>query len=370
MKMALPALFAAATTSAFVLSAPLAARADITVAVAASMTGEEAAFGEQFRKGAERAVANINAKGGVLGQKLKLEVMDDACDPKQAVSVANELVARGVAVVFGHWCSATSIAASDVYAEGNVVEITPGSTNPKYTERGLTNVFRICGRDDSQGPTAASYVAAHFPKAKIAIVNDKSSYGKGLSDEFGKALNAKGVKEVLNEAITAGEKDYSALVSKLKAAQVEYLYFGGYKTEAGLIARQMRDQGMKTVIIGGDALVTQEYWAITGAAGEGTLMTFGPDPRLDHANDALVAQFRADKYEPEAYTLYTYGAVQAWADAATKAGTTDAVKVEAALRSGTHDTVLGKVGFDAKGDNTAPGYVMYSWKNGKYAALP
>ena len=366
MKMAKTALFAALATSAFSLSA----HADITIAVAASMTGSEASFGEQFRRGAEKAVANINAKGGVLGQKLKLEVMDDACDPKQAVSVANELVSHGVAVVIGHWCSATSIAASDVYAEGNVIEITPGSTNPKLTERGLANVFRICGRDDSQGPTAAAYVAAHFPKARIAIVNDKSSYGKGLTDEFGKALNAKGVKEVMNEAITAGEKDYSALVSKLKDSKVEYLYFGGYKTEAGLIARQMRDQGLKTVIIGGDALVTEEYWAITGPAGEGTMMTFGPDPRLDHSNDALVAGFRAEKYEPEAYTLYSYGAVQAWADAATAAKTTDATKVEAALRAGTHDTVLGKVGFDAKGDNTAPGYVMYAWKGGKYAAIP
>lgn len=370
MKMAKTALLAAVATSAFSLSVQSSARADITVAVAASMTGSEAAFGEQFRKGAEQAVKDINAKGGVLHQKLKLEVMDDACDPKQAVSVANELVAHGVAAVFGHWCSATSIAASDVYAEGNVIEITPGSTNPKLTERGLVNIFRICGRDDAQGPTAAAYVASHFARAKIAIVNDKSSYGKGLTDEFAKALNAKGVKEVVNEAITAGEKDYSALVSKLKAAQVDYIYFGGYKTEAGLITRQMRDQGMKTVMIGGDALVTQEYWAITGNAGEGTLMTFGPDPRLDHANDALVAQFRAEKYEPEAYTLYTYGAVQAWADAVTKVGTTDATKVEAALRSSTHDTVLGKVGFDAKGDNTAPGYVMYAWKDGKYATVP
>jgi len=363
------ALCAALATSAFALCVPWAARADITIAVAASMTGSEASFGEQFRRGAEKAVANLNAKGGVLGQKLKLEVMDDACDPKQAVSVANELVSRGVSVVIGHWCSATSIAASDVYAENNIVEITPGSTNPKLTERGLVNVFRLCGRDDSQGPTAAAYVAAHFPKAKIAIVNDKSSYGKGLSDEFGRALNAKGIKEVMNEAITAGEKDYSALVSKLKGAQVEYLYFGGYKTEAGLIARQMRDQGLKTVIIGGDSLVTEEYWAITGPAGEGTLMTFGPDPRLDHANDALVAQFRAEKYEPEAYTLYSYGAVQAWADAVTEAKTTDATKVEAALRANSHATVVGKVGFDSKGDNTAPGYVMYSWKDGKYAAL-
>ena len=357
-------------TAAIASGVALSARADIVIGVAGPMTGSEAAFGEQFRRGAEKAVANLNAKGGLLGQKVQLLVEDDACDPKQAVNIANELVARGAVMVAGHYCSGSSIPASDVYAEGNVVQISPGSTNPKLTERNLTNVFRICGRDDMQGPTAASYVASHFPKARIAIVNDKSSYGKGLSDEFAKALNAKGVKEVMNEAITAGEKDYSSLVSKLKEAKVDYLYYGGYKTEAGLIVRQMRAQGLKTVVVGGDALVTEEYWAITGPAGEGTLMTFGPDPRLDHANDALVAQFRAEKYEPEAYTLYTYGAVQAWADAVKTAGTTDAVKVAAALRAGAHDTVLGKTGFDAKGDNTSPGYVMYAWKDGKYTAVP
>jgi len=361
------ALFAALATSALALDAHA---ADIVISVTGPMTGSDAAFGEQFRHGAEKAVKNINDQGGVLGKHLKLIVEDDACDPKQAVNVANDAASQGAVMVAGHYCSGSSIPASDVYAENNIVEISPGSTNPKFTERGLANVFRICGRDDMQGPTAANYLAKNFPKARIAIVNDKSSFGKGVTDEFAKTLNAKGIKEVMNEAITAGEKDYSALVSKLKEAKVDFLYYGGYYNEAGLIVRQMRGQGVKTVLVGGDALVASEYWAITGAAGEGTLMTFGPDPRLDHANDALVAQFRAEKYEPEAYTLYTYGAVQAWADAVKTAGTTDAVKVAAALRAGQHDTVLGKIGFDAKGDSTAPGYVMYSWKDGKYAALP
>lgn len=364
------ALFAALATSAFALSAPSAASAaDIVISVTGPMTGSDAAFGEQFRHGAEKAVANINAQGGVLGKKLKLIVEDDACDPKQAVNVANDAAAQGAVMVAGHYCSGSSIPASDVYAENGIVEISPGSTNPQFTERGLANVFRICGRDDMQGPTAANYLATHFPKARIAIVNDKSSFGKGVSDEFAKTLHAKGIQEVMNDAITAGEKDYSALVSKLKEAKVDFLYYGGYYNEGGLIVRQMRNQGLKTVLVGGDALVASEYWAITGSAGEGTLMTFGPDPRLDHANDALVAQFRAEKYEPEAYTLYTYGAVQAWADAVKTAGTTDATKVAAALRASKHDTVLGKIGFDAKGDSTAPGYVMYSWKDGKYATL-
>ncbi len=338
----------------------------ITIGVAGPISGSEAAFGEQFVHGAQRAVADINAKGGVLGQKLNLVIGDDACDPKQAVSVANDMASKGAVMVAGHYCSGSSIPASDVYNESGIVQISPASTNPDFTERGLPNVFRVCGRDDAQGPTAADYVTAHFAGKKIAVVDDKSTYGKGLADEFKKSINAKGTTEVLHESISAGEKDYSPLVSKLKQANADVLYFGGYKTEAGLIVRQMREQGLKTVLVGGDALVTDEFWSITGDAGEGTLMTFGPDPRLNPKNADLVAAFRADKYEPEAYTLYTYAAIQAWAQAAEKAGTTDAAKVEAVLKSNKFDTVLGTIGFNAKGDMDAPGYVFYVWKNGKY----
>src|SRR5262249_11571730 len=152
----------------------------------------------------------------------------------------------------------------------------------------LATVFRVCGRDDAQGPTAAAYIAAHFKGKRIAIVDDKSTYGKGLADQFRAALRAKGLQEVMNESITAGEKDYSPLVSKLKQAKADLIYFGGYKTEAGLIVRQMRGQNLAALLVGGDALVTDEFWAITGASGEGTLMTFGPDPRLNPANAGLV----------------------------------------------------------------------------------
>jgi len=343
-----------------------AAKADTVIGVAAPMTGSEAAFGEQFRRGAEKAVADINAKGGVLGQKLQLIVEDDACDPKQARNAAEDLASRKGVFVAGHYCSGSSIPASEVYAEAGIVQISPGSTNPKLTECGLANVFRVCGRDDAQGPTAAKYVIEHFKGKTVAILQDKSPYGKGLADEFQKALNDGGIKEALYEAITPGEKDYSALVSKLKNVKADVVYFGGYKTEGGLIVRQMQEQGLKATLVGGDALVTEEFWAITGPAGEGTLMTFGPDPRLDSRNAELVASFRAQNYEPEAYTLYTYASIQAWAQAAQKAGSVDAAKVEASLRANKFDTVLGDIGFDAKGDVTAPGYVFYVWKDGKY----
>lgn len=357
-----------AMAAAGLVVASAAARADITIAVAGPMTGSEAAFGEQFKRGATKAVEDLNAKGGVLGQKLNLIMGDDACDPKQARSVAEEIASKKAVFVVGHFCSGSSIPASEVYQENGILQISPASTNPTFTERGLPNVFRTCGRDDNQGKIAAQYTAAKLKGKVVAIIHDKSSYGKGLADEFKKALNAAGIQEVFYEAITAGEKDYSALVTKAKAAKVDVLYLGGYKTEGGLIVRQLRDQGMKTSLMGGDALVTEEYWAITGPAGQGTMMTFSPDPRLLPQNADLVKYFRAQNYEPEAYTLYTYATIQAWAQAAEKAKTTGWKQVAGVLKSGaTFDTAIGTIGFDAKGDVVGPTYVIYVWKDGKYA---
>ena len=360
------AAFATALT-AFVAACSEAETNQIVIAAAGPMTGAYATFGEQFRHGAEKAVADINAAGGVLGQQLVLELGDDACDPRQAVSVANDLAAAGAVFVAGHYCSGSSIPASDVYAESGIIQISPASTNPDYTDRGLPTAFRVCGRDDAQGPSAASYIVENYPDANVAIVDDRSTYGQGLADQFRAALNELGKMEVLNDTIVTGERDYGALVTKLRQAQVDILYFGGYHTEAGLIIRQMRDQNVDAILVGGDSLVTNEFWAITGEAGEGTLMTFGPDPRLNPGNAELVEAFRATGYEPEAYTLYTYAAVQAWAQAAERAGTTEAAAVAAALKSGSADTVLGEIGFTEKGDVDAPGYVFYVWRDGEYA---
>ena len=339
---------------------------DIIVATAGPMTGQYASFGEQMRRGAEMAVKDVNAAGGVLGRKIRLEIGDDACDPKQAVAVANEMASKGVKFMAGHFCSGSSIPASNVYSEEDILQISPASTNPKLTERRLSNVFRTCGRDDQQGLVAGNFLADKFGSKKIAIIHDKTAYGKGLADETRKTLNGRGVREALYEAYTAGEKDYSALVSKLKRNGVEILYVGGYHTEAGLIVRQMREQGMSTRLVSGDALVTNEYWSITGPAGQGTLMTFSPDPRKNPTAAGLVKRFRDAGYEPEGYTLYTYGAIQAWVQAVTKAASTDTGKVIETLRSSKFDTVLGRIGFDSKGDVTAPGYVFYEWKQGKY----
>jgi branched-chain amino acid transport system substrate-binding protein len=337
------------------------------VAVVGPITGQYASFGAQMKNGGELAVEDINAAGGVLGKKLDLEFGDDACDPKQAVAVANQMTGNNVALVAGHYCSGSSIPASKVYAEANIVQISPASTNPAFTDnRAGPNIYRVCGRDDQQGGVAGKYIASHFSDKKVAFVHDKTAYGKGLADETKKAMNEAGKQEAMYEAITAGEKDYSALVSKLKQANIDLVYFGGYHTEAGLIIRQMRDQGMNTILMGGDALITQEFWSITGPAGEGTLMTFSPDPRKNPAAAEVVKRFKDKGIEPEGYVLYTYAALQAWKQAAEKAKSIESADVVKAMNDTEFDTVIGKFKFNEKGDPNLPPYAVYRWSNGTY----
>jgi branched-chain amino acid transport system substrate-binding protein len=348
---------------------------DIAIAVVGPITGSNAALGEQMTRGAKMAVADINAKGGVLGKKLNLIIADDACDPKQAVAAANDVVGKKAVFVAGHYCSSSSIPASAVYNEAGVLQMTPASTNPALTDdaarKGWNNVFRACGRDDVQGGVAGKYLAEHFKGKNVAIVHDKTAYGKGIADETKKAMNAAGLKDAMYEAITAGDKDFSALISKMKQANIDVIYFGGYQTEAGLIVRQARDQGLRAQLIGADALVTEEFWKITGPAGEGTLMTFPPDPRSVPAAKAVVDKFMAETppYNPEGYTLYTYAAIQAFAAAAEKAKSVKLDDLSKALKSMTVDTVIGPLSWDKKGDVTDPKYVFYIWKAGKYAEM-
>jgi branched-chain amino acid transport system substrate-binding protein len=346
---------------------------DIAIAVVGPVTGSNAALGEQMTHGAKMAVADINAKGGVLGKKLDLIIADDACDPKQAVAAANDVVRKKVLFVAGHYCSSSSIPASAVYNEAGVLQMTPASTNPALTDdaakKGWNNVFRSCGRDDVQGGVAGKYLADHFKGKRVAIVHDKTAYGKGIADETKKAMNAAGLNEAMYEAITQGDKDFTALISKMKQANIDAIYFGGYQTEAGLIVRQARDQGLTAQFIGADALVTEEFWKISGPAGEGTLMTFPPDPRNVPAAKAVVDKFTAEGYNPEGYTLYTYAAIQAFAAAANKAESVKIDDLSKALKSMTVDTVIGPLSWDKKGDVVDPKYVFYVWKDGKYAQM-
>src|SRR5207237_358932 len=210
--------------------------------------------------------------------------------------------------------------------------------------------FRVGGREHAQGAGAGKYLADHYKGKHVAIGHDKTAYGKGIADETMKAMNKAGLKETMYEAVTQGDKDFSALISKMKQANIDAIYFGGYQTEAGLIVRQARDQGLKAQFIGADALVTEEFWKITGAAGEGTLMTFPPDPRNVPAAKAVVDKFMAEGYNPEGYTLYTYAAIQAFAAAAGKAKSGKLDDLAKAQKAMTAQPVIGPLRWDKKGD--------------------
>jgi len=342
-----------------------AARADIVVGVAGPITGPNAVFGLQLQKGAEQAAADINAAGGIDGEQIKIVLGDDASDAKQGVSVANKFVADGVQYVIGHYNSGVSIPASEVYAENGMLNITPASTNPVYTERGLWNTFRANGRDDQQGEIAAKYILENFKDGKIAIVHDKQPYGQGLAEETKKALNAAGITEVLLEGITPGEKDYSALISKMKAAGTTFIYYGGYHTEAGLIKRQMKDLGLDAKMMAGDGVNSNELASIAGDAVDGILMTFASDPRKNPAGKEIVDKFRAAGFEPEGYTLYSYASLQVIAQAIGKSKSKDSATLAEFIKAnGPFSTVIGDLGFDAKGDLTRPEFVIYEWKKG------
>jgi len=341
------------------------ASAQLKIGVAGPVTGANAAFGAQLKMGAEQAAADINAAGGINGQKIEVLVGDDVSDPKQGVSVANKFVGDGVKWVIGHFNSGVTMPSSEVYAENGVIMITPGSTNPQITERGLWNVFRTCGRDDQQGAVAGAYIAENFKGKKIAVIHDKTTYGKGLADETRKAMGSRGIKEVLYEGVNLGEKDFSALVSKIKAAGTDLVYWGGLHTEGGLLVRQMRDQGVSAPLMSGDGIASDEFAAIAGPGAEGTLMTFAPDPRKRPEAAAIVKAFEAKNFNPETYTLYSYAALQVLAAAAGDAKSNAPQKVAAAVKSGkTFETVIGGLSYDKKGDITRADYVMYTWKKG------
>src|ERR1700685_127828 len=314
------------------------ATAQVKFGVGGPITGPNAATGAQMKNGVEQAAADINAAGGILNQKITTEFGDDVSDPKQGVSVANKFAGDGVKFVIGHYNSGVTIPASEVYQENGILEITPASTNPTVTP-------------------------PHFKDKKIAFVHDKTTYGKGLADETLKTIKAGGMTEVLYEGINTGEKDYSALISKIKQSGADLVYFGGLYTEGGLIVRQMRDQGVKAPLMGGDGITSDEFASVGGPGVEGTLMTYGPDPRNKPEAKAVVAEFRAKKFEPEAYTLYSYAGVQIIKQAAEAAKSADPKKVADMMHSGMNfKTVLGDIAYDKKGDITKLDYVMYIWK--------
>ena len=341
------------------------AAADIRIAVAGPMKGQFAAFGEEMRIGAERAVADLNAASGVNGETLVLEVADDGCDAEQAAAVANQLIGKGVVFVAGHLCFNSSIAASEVYAGGGIVQISPATTLPKFTdERPGEGTFRLAPRDDRQADVAARFLVNEFGDRRIALLHDKTAYGIGLTDAVKAALNELGTSESMSLGFDAGGDDFRTLVSQLKLQAVDVVYLGGYHPEAGLIKLEMARQGLDAVLMAGDALMTDDYWSVTGNAGNGTLLTYPEIPRERPQAQDLVAALEEAGLSADRFTLTTYAAIQAWAQAVEAAGNAALPDVASALNEGTFDTVIGEVTFNDNGDSNLPDYIVYQWQGG------
>ncbi|MDI7863135.1 branched-chain amino acid ABC transporter substrate-binding protein [Rhizobiaceae bacterium n13] len=354
------------TLAASLAFAPL-AHAEIVIGLMAPLTGPVAAFGDQVKNGAEAAVAEINKKGGILGEQIVLKVTDDAGEPKQGVSAANQLVGEGVRFVVGPVTSGVAMPVSDVFAENGIVMVTPTATSPDLTARGLTNVLRTCGRDDQQAEVAAAYVLGNFKDKRVAVLHDKGTYGKGLADAFKAALNAGGINEVMYESLTPGEKDFSALVTRLKAEKADVIYFGGYHAEGGLLARQLRDQSVGALLVGGEGLSNTEFWAIGADAAEGTVFTNAADALKNADSQAAVAVLKERNIPAEAFTLNAYAAVEVLKAGIEKAGNAeDAEAVAAALKSGEPVvTAIGALTYGENGDLTSPSFSLYKWQAGK-----
>jgi branched-chain amino acid transport system substrate-binding protein len=239
------------------------------------------------------------------------------------------------------------------------------ATNPKLTEQGFTNVFRLVGRDDLQGRMAGDLLSERWANKPIAILHDGQDFGKGLAEETRKRLNERGITAAMFEAIEPGKADYWDVVQKMRAMGVEVLYYGGYKHEAGLIIRQAREHGYQLHLVGGDGIGGEDFALIAGSASDGTLMTAPPVPSGPEAAE-LAWKFT----ERSQNTFNAYTALQAWAQAVEMAGTFETEAVAKSLRAQKFDTVLGRIGFDHKGDVTGyDTFVWYVWKGGKSAPV-
>ena len=338
----------------------------IKIGIAGPKTGPVTQYGDMQFMGAKQAIADINAKGGVDGKLLEAKEYDDACDPKQAVAVANKVVNDGVKFVVGHLCSSSTQPASDIYEDEGVIMITPAATSPEITSRGYKLVFRTIGLDSAQGPAAGNYIADHVKPKVVAVIHDKQQYGEGIATAVKQTLEKKGVKVALFEGINAGDKDFGSLIQKLKQANVDFVYYGGYHPELGLILRQAKEKGVNAKFMGPEGVGNDSISQIAQGASEGLLVTLPKSFDADPANKAIVDALVADKKDPSGpFVFPAYSAVEVIAGGIAAAKSEDTAKVAAAIHAGTFKTPTGDLSFDAKGDLKDFKFVVYEWHFGK-----
>jgi len=339
-----------------------AAAQEIKVAVVGAMSGPIAQWGDIEFNGARQAIKDINAKGGVKGDTLVAVEYDDACDPKQAVAVANKIVNDGIKYVIGHLCSSSTQPASDIYEDEGILMITPGATNPELTQRGYQMIMRTAGLDSAQGPTAAKYILETVKPQRIAILHDKQQYGEGLARSVQDGLKKGGANVVFFDGITAGEKDFSALLARLQKENIDFVYYGGYYPEMGQMLRQARAIGLKTQFMGPEGVGNASLSNIAGDAGEGMLVTMPKRYDQEASNKAIVDALKADKKDASGpYVWITYAAVQSLATGMERSGSTEPADIIKDLKEHGADTVIGPLNWDEKGDLKGFDFGVFQW---------
>ncbi len=345
-----------------------AAEAPLKIGVCGPMTGDQGKMGEDIQHGAELAVAEWNARGGVLGRRIEISVGDDQHDPKQARAVAERLKNERVAGVVGHFNTGCTVPASDVYYEAGIPMITPSATNPQVTERGYENVFRVCGRDDQQAPVAARYAVETAQAKRIAILHDNSAYGKGLADLFKIALDDK-AEVVYYGGIVQGDMDYKAVLANVKDKAPDLWFFGGMYPEAAKLVKQGRELGLRGTFMSGDGTYDPQFLKVAGPAAEGAILTFGPDfSKLASAQPFLDA-YRKKFGDPGPYSIYAYDAANILLHAIAQAKSVEGPKVAEAIRAREHDGAFGRIDFDAKGDMKKAPYICWRVEKGAYVPI-
>ncbi|MBW5405389.1 branched-chain amino acid ABC transporter substrate-binding protein [Morganella morganii] len=344
---------------------------DIKVAVVGAMSGPVAQYGDMEFTGARQAVEDINAKGGINGSKLVITEYDDACDPKQAVAVANKVINDGMRYVIGHLCSSSTQPASDIYEDEGILMITPAATNADLTTRGYSLIMRTTGLDSDQGPTAAKYILEKVKPQRIAVVHDKQQYGEGLARSVKDNLNKAGVKEVLFEGVTAGDKDFSALVARLKKENVDFVYFGGYYPEMGQILRQAKQAGLNIRFMGPEGVGNSSLSNIAGEASEGMLVTLPKRYDQVPANKPVVDALNAKKLDATGpFVWTTYAALQSLATAMQRSGSMEPADLAADLKGKPAETVMGELSWTPNGDLKGFEFGVFEWhKDGTSSPL-
>ncbi len=345
--------------------------ASIKIGIAGPFSGFETSAGDQLWFGASVAVDDINAQGGIDGNKLELITADDECQPTVAASVADRLIKEKVVAVIGHPCTSTTLAASKKYANANILMITPDSTEAKVTEQGSNSIFRTCGRSDNQSAVAADFIYNKLKAKKIAIIYSNSPYGASLSKQAKESLEKLRANIALFDHIKFGQTEYPALIEKINKVDPDVIYFVGFYADAGHFLKKLREQKNQSIFVSDDAIASSDFVLAAGGPNivNDVYMTFF-DPLSNPGAKKVIKEFEEKRITPDGYTLNSYAAVQVIAQAIKKSGSLNSEKLAQWLHHNKVDTVIGELEWDQKGDLINAPFVIYKWNDdGEYTRL-